>query len=74
MSAYGMNSAGLGELNLAVPDADDVTDPSVPVHTQLMAVTTLGRPTEVGLTINCGNDHINFIGYLTGKQYLKFRQ
>jgi len=44
MSAYGTNSAGFGEPKLAVPDADDVTVPFVPVQTQLIAVTTLVRP------------------------------
>lgn len=52
MSAYGTNSAGFGEPNLAVPDADDVTVPFVPVHTQLMAVTTLGKPSYTEATMN----------------------
>jgi len=52
MSAYGTNSAGLGVLNFAVPDADDEIVPSVPVHTQLIAVTTLAKPSYTGVTIN----------------------
>jgi len=52
MSAYGMNLAGLGVPSFAVPDADDDIVPSVPVHTQFMAVTTLVRPSYVGDTIN----------------------
>ena len=61
MLAYGTNSAGLGVLNFAVPDADDVDIPSVPVHTQLMAVTTLSMPLDIGETMNCGNVHVNCI-------------
>ena len=47
MSAYGTNSAGLGVPSFAVPDADDEIVPSVPVHTQFTAVTTLVRPSDV---------------------------
>jgi len=64
MSAYGMNLAGLGVPSFAVPDADDDIVPSVPVHTQLMAVTTLVRPSDVGLTMNWGNVQVKFISVI----------
>ena len=61
MSAYGTNSAGLGVPSFAVPDADDEIVPSVPVQIQLIAVTTLVRPSEVGLTMTWGNVQVNIM-------------
>ena len=63
MSAYGTNSAGLGVPSVAVPEEDDETVPSVPVQIQLIAVTTLVRPSEVGLTMNWGKVHVNCITF-----------
>ena len=61
ISAYGTNSAGLGVPSVAVPEEDDEIVPSVPVQIQLIAVTTLVKPSAVGLTMNWGNVQVNIM-------------